>query len=164
MAAFPTKDVFADFIERAGWTAGQSFLATLLTSATASGVVDVPWKLALAMASGAAIVSLVATALQYLGNQTNLAFWPDLAVRLFKTFLASMAGSFGADVAFNVLAFDWSSAFDLAVVTTLAALAKCLLARQPQTTLDVDGKHVTASPNPSTLPASSYKLAIEARS
>jgi hypothetical protein len=57
----------------------------------------------------------------------------------------------GAD-AFNVVNFDWAGAFDLAVVTTLTALGKGLLARQA-------GRD-TVKPSPSTLPDPTYRQAV----
>ena len=145
------KSIIADFLERAGWTAGQQFFAVLLATKSSGTVIDLPWKVAFCMAAGAAVVSIVTTAIQYLAKLTELAFWPDLLVRLAKTFLASLAGSFGAE-AFNVLDFKWSSALDLAVIATLGALAKGLLARQAQ-----GGNGA----NPSTLPNATYATAIK---
>jgi hypothetical protein len=144
------RSVVADVLERAGWTAGQQFLAVLLATDAASTGVDLPWTLALAMSAGAALLSIVATTLQYLARLTDLSFWRDLQVRLAKTFLASLAGSFAAE-AFNVLSFDWSGALDLATVATLGALAKCLLARES----------ASSDATPSTLPTSTYERAIK---
>jgi hypothetical protein len=139
-----------DYLERAGWTAGQQFFAVLLATGATGTAVDLPWKLAASMAAGAAIISLVTTAVQYSAKQTGGAFWKDLAWRLSKTFLASLGASFGADKAFDVLAFDWSSALDLAVLTTLGALGKGLLARAPD-----------SGDNPSTLLPGTYELAVQ---
>jgi hypothetical protein len=138
-----------DALERAGWTAGQQFVAVLLTASSAGSALDLPWQLALSMSAGAAVISIVGTVIQYLTGLTGLSFWPDLLVRVVKTFVASMLGAFGAE-AFNVLDFDWSGAFDLAVVATLVALAKGLLARGPR----------GAEPQtPSTLRHDTYRLA-----
>jgi Putative lactococcus lactis phage r1t holin len=142
------KAIIADFLERAGWTAGQEFLAVLLTSA--SSVISLPWKTALSMAAGAAVVSLLGTAVQYLGKWTSVAYWPDLGVRLVKTFLASLLGSAGAD-AIDVLSFNWANALNLAALATLLALAKGLLARQ-----SAPGTAAT----PSTLPSATYAKAV----
>jgi hypothetical protein len=140
----------ADLMERAGWTAGQQFLAVLLATSAADSAVDLPWKLASSMAAGAAIVSVATTLLQYVSGLTTLDFWQDVLVRLVKTFLASLIASFGAD-AFDAWSFDWSGAIDLAVVATLGALGKGLLARGPS---------AAAQGNPSTLPPSTYTLVI----
>lgn len=121
--------VIWDFVERAGWSAGQQLVSVLLAAGTAGAVLELPWALAAAMAGGAAVASVVTTAIQYLSKLTNLSFWPDLLIRLTKTFLASLAGSFGAD-AFNVLIFNWSEALGIAVLATLGALGKGMLARQ----------------------------------
>jgi len=147
-----TKSRILDYLERAGWTAGQQFFAVLLATGAAgavAGVADLPWKLATSMAVGAAIISLVTTAVQYAAGQTGGGFWKDLGWRLGKTFLASLGASFGADKAFNVLEFDWTGALDLAVLATLGALGKGLLARAPQ-----DGD------NPSTLRPAMYREAV----
>jgi hypothetical protein len=133
-----------DIVERAGWTAAQQFLSVLLTTSAVSSVIGLPWKLALVMAVGAAVVSVVATLIQYATRLNTHNFWMDLLIRLVKTFLASLAGSFGASHPFNVLTFHWSAALDLAFVATLTALGKGLLARQP------------GAETPSTLPASHY--------
>ena len=146
------RSVVADIVERAGWTAGPQFLAVLLATGSASVGVNLPWRLALAMSAGAAVLSVVATTGQYLARLTDLSFWPDLLVRLAKTFLASLAGSLSAD-AVSVLSFHWSSALDLATVATLGALGKGLLARESAP---------ATSATPSTLPTSTYERAIAA--
>jgi hypothetical protein len=146
-ARFPK---LSDLVERAGWTAGQQFLAVLLTTSAASSVVSLPWKLALATSAGAAIVSVLTTFVLYLTKQTGHGFWGDLGFRLGKTFLASLLASMGAG-AFNVLSFHWGSALDLALVATLSALGKGLLARGPD----------RESANPSTLPAAAYQKVLQ---
>jgi hypothetical protein len=121
------KAVFLDFIERAGWSAGQVFFATVLAGgATVAGL---PWKTAGALALGAAVSSMVLTALQYLGRFTNLSFWPDLVVRLAKTFLGSLGASISAAKVFDISTFHWSGALNIAALATLGALGKGLLAR-----------------------------------
>jgi len=160
MSTPQTQARFFDLLERAGWTAGQQFAAVLLANRAAGSVVDIPWQLALSTAAGAAIVSVVATLVQYLTPLSDTRFWADLGIRLAKTFLASMLGSFGAEV-LDVLAFDWSRALDLAALATLGALAKGLLAREPAATTTPPGLPInTISPSPSTLPIESYRLAV----
>jgi hypothetical protein len=134
------------------------FFATLLAGGTAVSATGLPWKYAGTLAIGAAVSSLVLTAVQYLGNlgrdrATNLGFWQDTVVRLAKTFLASLGASFAADV-FNVFTFDWTTALNVAVVATIGALGKGLLAREP--------KSATRGPSPSTLPTATYATAVEA--
>jgi hypothetical protein len=145
------RPIIADFVERAGWTAGQQFFAVLLSTSSVSGLVDLPWQLAAVSSLGAAVASVLTTFLQYLARLTDLGFWTDQVVRLAKTFVASLLGSVSADLA-GILAFDWASAIDLAAVTTLSAFAKGLLARQ-QT---AEG----AQPSPSTLTATTYDHAV----
>ncbi len=106
------------------------------------------------MSLGAAVVSVLATALQYLTQQTDLTYWPDLTVRLAKTFIASVVGTIGAD-AFDVFEFDWQRALDIAALATLAALAKGLLARGNS------GDGGNSRSTPSTLPTTSYLLAVK---
>ena len=94
--------ILADFLERAGWSAGQVFFAALLAGGTAVAVANLPWKYASVLALGTAVASVVLTAIQYLAKATNLPFWTDLLVRLGKTFLVSLAGSFAAAHPFDV--------------------------------------------------------------
>jgi hypothetical protein len=149
-----------DFLERAGWSAGQAFFSVLLAGDVASAA-GLPWGYALSVAAGAALTSLVLTGIQYLtGLQQRLSsienlvafYWADLVVRLGKTFAVSLVGSFAADVPFDVVAFDWPTALNVAAVTTLTALGKGLLAR---------GSGASgALPTPSTLPTPTYLTAI----
>ncbi|MEZ0579293.1 holin [Nocardioides sp. MH1] len=148
-----TNDRALDILERAGWTAGQQFVAVLLANGAARPVVDIPWEFAMSTSAGAAVVSVATTLVQYLTNLTDKPFWIDLGIRLLKTFLASMLGSVGAGV-LDVVAFDWSRALDLALVAALGALAKGLLAREP------DFASATGRPSPSTLPNATYRRAV----
>ena len=99
------RAVVLDFLERAGWSAGEVFFATLLAGGTAASVVNLPWAYSLTLALSAAVSSAILTALQYLAKQTNLSFWPDLLVRLGKTFLGSLSASFAAAKVFDVTTF-----------------------------------------------------------
>ncbi len=167
------KAVLLDFLERAGWSAGQVFVATLLAGGTTSAVTNLPWKYSLTLAASAAVSSIVLTGIQYLTRLTALSFWPDLLIRLAKTFLGSLAASFAAGV-FDVATFHWSSALDVAVLATLGALAKGLLAREhilpaPATAgatpvVPAGGAApVTPAekPSPSTLPIGTYREATD---
>ena len=78
-----------DFLERAGWSAGQMFFATLLAGGTEISAGNLPWKYSGTLAIGAAVASVILTALQYLTKMTELTFWPDIVVRLAKTFLVA---------------------------------------------------------------------------
>jgi hypothetical protein len=91
--------------------------------------VGLPWKYASVLAAGAAVSSIILTALQYLGRFTNLSFWPDTFVRLAKTFLGSLAASFSAAKIFDITTFHWSTALNVAALATISALGKGLLAR-----------------------------------
>jgi hypothetical protein len=147
------RSIAADVLERAGWTAGQQFLAVALATGSAARAVDLPWTSVLTTAAVAAMASAGMTAIQYLSNRTDLDFWPDLLVRLAKTFLASLAGSLAGD-AFGVLALDWRDAVGLAAVATLGAAAKGLLARHSAT---------GAAATPSTLSTRTYTTAVTSR-
>ncbi|SDT45505.1 phage r1t holin [Actinoplanes derwentensis] len=142
-------------MERAGWSAGQVFFATLLAGGVGT-VIDLPWRYSLTLAVSAFVFSLVLTAVQYLSRVTDLAFWPDLLARLAKTFLASLAGSMVAGV-FDVTTFDWESALNVALLATVAALGKGLLAREPA----VANGQVPPGASPSTLPLGTYREAVE---
>jgi hypothetical protein len=153
--------VLLDFLERAGWSAGEVFFATLLAGGTAAAAANFPWKYSLSLAIGAAVSSIVLTALQYLGRITDLPFWPDLLVRLIKTFLGSLAAAFAAGV-FDITTFHWSTAMNVAALATLSALGKGLLARQQQTPAapDTNGRPAATRPSPSTLTAHTYAAAV----
>ncbi|WP_430783333.1 hypothetical protein [Actinoplanes sp. G11-F43] len=149
------RAVLLDFVERAGWSAGQVFLATLLAGGVGA-VIDLPWRYSLTLATGAFVSSLLLTAVQYLSRLTNLAFWPDLLVRLAKTFLSSLAGSTAAGV-FDVTTFDWESALNVAFLATVASLGKGLLAREPA----APNGQVPPGASPSTLPTGTYREAVD---
>jgi len=145
--------VLADILERAGWTAGQVFCAVLLTTSSPTiGTIELPWRLSLVMSSGAAATSVVTSVLLYAGRVVRLRYWADIGVRLAKTFIAALVGAYAASLA-DVFAFDWGAALDLAVVTTVTAMAKGLLARQTSSSPDNPA-------NPSTLPPLVYRSAM----
>ncbi|MEU4158368.1 holin [Actinoplanes sp. NPDC026670] len=149
------RAVVLDFVERAGWSAGQVFVATLLAGGVGS-VINLPWKYALTLAVSAFVSSLVLTAVQYLSKLTNLAFWPDLIVRLAKTFLAALSGSMVAG-AFDITSFDWESALNIAFVATVGSFGKGLLAREPA----APNGQVPPGASPSTLPMGTYREAVD---
>jgi len=159
--------VLRDFGERAGWSAGQVFVATLLAGGTTTSVANLPWKYAITLALSAAVSSVILTVLQYLGRVTDLPFWLDLVVRLGKTFLASVAASIAAGSVFNVMTFEWETALNVAVLATLAALGKGLLAREPAapatsvTGAEKPAGTTEAQSSPSTLPLETYRKATE---
>lgn len=159
--------VAMDFLERAGWSAGQVFFATLL-GGSAVTVVNLQWGHAGLLALSTAVASLVLTFIQYVGQLQDLSrtrlspaaiFWADMGFRLVKTFLAALAGFIAAEKVFNIMTFDWPTALDAAALATLAALSKGLLARGSDTGgADTDPKATTAR-NPSTLPTNTYARA-----
>jgi hypothetical protein len=149
--------ILFDFVERAGWSAGQVFLATLLAGGAAGTVGDVPWKYAFTLAVGAALSSAVLTALQYLARLTALPFWSDLLVRLAKTFLTSLGGAFMAAHPFDIHTFDWATALNIAALAVLTALGKGLLAGS---SARESGKRAGGR-NPSTLPGTVYLAAVQ---
>ena len=155
--------VLLDFVERAGWSAGEAFFATLLAGGTTGPVTGLPWKYAFTLAVSAAVLSVLLTAVQYLTGFTKLTFWADLGVRLAKTFIGSFVASTAAAGLFDVTKFDWGTSFNVAVVATLGALGKGLLARLPQ---PAPAGVTAAAPaadgdNPSTLRPAMYDEAVD---
>ncbi|MDP9795583.1 hypothetical protein J2S43_004095 [Catenuloplanes nepalensis] len=159
-----TNPIFLDFVERAGWSAGQVFFATLLAGGTVTSVADLPWTYAITVSLSAALASVLLTGLQYLGKATDLSFWPDVFVRLSKTFLSSLLASITAAGVFNAVEFDWTTALNVAVVTTIAALGKSLLAREKPAVPELGGTESTGAParvsSPSTLAPEVYRRAV----
>lgn len=157
--------VVRDFGERAGWSAGQVFIATLLAGGTTSSVANLPWKYAATLAVSAAVSSAILTAIQYAARVTNLPFTVDLLVRLGKTFLSSLAASIAAAGIFDVTTFDWTTAFNVAALATIAALGKGLLARErfvPATGSETPPAATDESDtSPSTLPLDTYHKATQ---
>lgn len=156
------RAVLLDLLERAGWSAGQVFMATLLAGGAATSAGNLPWKYALTLALSAAISSVVLTLIQYASHTTRLGFWPDLLVRLGKTFLASIAASIAAAGIFDVTTFDWNAALNVAVLATLTALGKGLLARENVVQQPGAATPAAAQPSPSTLPTATYAEATRA--
>jgi hypothetical protein len=159
------RAVLLDFLERAGWSAGQVFFATLLAGGASISAANLPWKYASTLAISAGVASAVLTALQYAARITNLSFWLDMIVRLVKTFLASLAASMAVGV-FDVTKFNWMTALNLAFVATLTALGKGLLAREqvaPPAAAPGAGPSpaAVARTSPSTLPIGTYLRAVQ---
>jgi hypothetical protein len=154
------RAVLLDFLERAGWSAGQLFFATLLGGGTAISVYNLPWKYALTLSLSAAVSSVVLTGVQYLTKLTNLSFWPDLIARLAKTFLGSLAASIVAARVFDMTTFHWTAALNLAALATISALGKGLLARGSGVSRAPADAAPAGRPNPSTLPDQTYERAV----
>ena len=143
--------IVADFLERAGWSAGEQFFAVLLTTSTVT-VAGLPWASATVTAVGAAVISLLTTLVEYLVPPLRRAnYWTELALRLGKTFISSLFGAMAAQAAFGFLHLSWTTALNLAAVATLGALGKGLLARNS-----------VGAPNASTLSAATYDSARKA--
>ncbi len=159
------KAVALDFFERAGWSAAQVFYATLTAGGAGVAVIGLPWKHASALAVSAALASVVLTVVQYLSRATDLSFWPDAIVRLAKTFVGSLAGSFAAAKLFDVMTFNWTNALNIAALATLAALGKALLARGSHARADTTAVGSATVPaqrtSPSTLPEGTYIAAVK---
>jgi hypothetical protein len=157
--------VVLDFVERAGWSAGQVFFATLLGGGAAATLGSLPWRYALTLGGSAAVASVVLTAVQYLTKATDLPFWADVVVRLAKTFLSSLAASFAATQIFNVTTFHWTAALNIAGLATLTALGKGLLARGQSAAAPAVAGQAAAVPaprtSPSTLTMGTYMQAVQ---
>lgn len=120
------KDRVLDILERAGSTAGEQFLAVVVTTTGGAMVLaDVPWEPAIGTAIGAFIASILLTVVQYAIGAAALSFWVDTAVRVAKSFAASLLGLLGTDVV-DVFHFNWVRALNLAAVAAFLTLAKCL--------------------------------------
>ena len=164
------KEIGLDFLERAGWSAGQVFFATLLAGGSAVAAANLPWRYASVLALSAALASIVLTAVQYLAQLADLSrfglsrtatFWLDMLIRLIKTFLTSLAASFAA-APFDAFSFDWPTALNVATVATLSALGKGLLARGSDSSAAAVSAPSSAvgEMSPSTLPADTYSKAV----
>jgi hypothetical protein len=141
--------ILTDFLERAGWSAGEQFFAVLLTTTTIVSVAELPWATASVVAVGAAIISILTTFVEYASTPLRQAnYWTELALRLLKTFAASLLGAMSAEAVFNFLHFGWIAALNLAAVATIGALGKGLLARNS-----------LGRPNASTLSVGTYNQA-----
>jgi len=157
------KAVLLDFLERAGWSAGQVFFATLLAGGTAASVTNLPWKYSSTIALSAAVSSVILTALQYATKLTDLPFWPDQLVRLAKTFLGSLAAVILTSGVFDITTFHWNTALNVAFLATITALGKGLLAREHIAVAPATGGQPAATPrsSPSTLSMPTYLDAVE---
>lgn len=117
-------DELKDAAERALWSAGQQFLSVIIVAAaTVKVVTGLPWSVALWTALGAGIASILLTVVQFSLGAKTLPVWANIAVRVAKTFAASLLAELGA-AAINVLTFHWSSALDAAAIATILALGK----------------------------------------
>lgn len=121
------RDKVLDALERAGSAAAEQFLAIVSVGVAATSLAGLPWAVALSTSAGAAIVSLLLTVVQYAVNAGSLSFAADVAVRVIKSFAASLLATIGADVTFNVVDFTWVNALNVAGVAAVLTLVKCLL-------------------------------------
>jgi hypothetical protein len=165
------KEIVFDFLERAGWSAGQVFLATLLAGGSVVAAATLPWKYAAVLALSAAPASVVLTAIQYATHLADLSrfdlgrtrtFWLDMFIRLVKTFLTSLAASIAAAHPFNVVSFDWPTALNVATLAVLGALGKGLLARGSDSGAWAAKTEASGDVmmSPSTLPTDTYAKAV----
>jgi hypothetical protein len=139
-----------DALERAGWSAGQTLVVVLLTTGALTDMRNLSWGFALGTAGGAFVFSALATLLLYVSKLAPGCFWADLGLRLAKTFVAALLGAIEADY-FDAFTFDWKAALNIAVLATLGALGKGLLARQ----------ETAYGNNPSTLPPATCSLVTQ---
>lgn len=118
---------FKDIAERALSSAGEQFLSVILLGGAVLSLAGLPWKVALATSAGAFLISILLSLAQFSVGLQSLSFWPDTAIRLVKTFAASLLGSLGSGV-IDVTSVPWKDALNLAAVATFIALVKCVLA------------------------------------
>lgn len=120
--------------ERALTSFGEQFLAVVLASGV--GVLTItglPWKVALSTSLGALVVSFLASVVQFTWPAGQaLPYWTDLAVRVVKTFGASLLGTVGGGAVFDVLHISWLHALNVAAAAAFFALVKNLVSPNAQ--------------------------------
>lgn len=133
-----------DLLERALWSGGeQLFAALFVTTVAVTSVFGLPWKYALVTAAGAFVASVLLSIVQFAVTGV-LPFWADLAVRAVKTFAASLAGA-GLAGPFDILTVHWSVILNAALLATLIAVGKAVLAsHNPLPGSTLSAKHAAA--------------------
>lgn len=118
--------MWLDLLEKAGTSAGQQFLSVCLTAGAFLNLAGLPWKLALATAGGAFVLSFGTSALTKLTGLDNLSYWKELIRRGIVTFIQSFLSMLGAGVV-DVTHVHWLSDLNIATVAAFMAVAKGLL-------------------------------------
>jgi hypothetical protein len=121
-----TTGLVVDMFERAATSAGEQFLVIAIGGGALLGATGLPWALALATAAGAALLSLLTSAVTIPFGV--LSYWADLTVRVVKAFAQSLLATVGTSEVVDVRSVPWTQALNVAVLMALLALVKGLLA------------------------------------
>lgn len=114
-----------DMFDRAGRTTLQQFLVIAFAGIPAVGsVTHLAWYEALGVGVGAGVLSILMSLLSW--KVPVLSFWPDVLVRMVRTFVQSLVASIGAG-AFNVFTANWGALLTIALATSALSLASSLL-------------------------------------
>jgi hypothetical protein len=113
-------------LDRAGRSTLQQFVVVAFAAIPAvDQISSIPWYGAVATALGAGVVSLLTSLASW--KVPTLSFWPDLGVRVGKTFVQSLLATLGAG-AINLFSVYWLHAVDMAAFAALLSLVMGLLA------------------------------------
>lgn len=118
------RDRVLDAIERAGSSAGEQFLAVVTAGGVSiiGGIAGLPWALALATSAGAFLLSILFTAATF--QLTGLPYAADLAVRVVKSFAASLLATVGASQVVDVRTVHWGAALNVAALMAFYTVIK----------------------------------------
>lgn len=120
------RDRVVDALERAGSAAGEQFLAVVTVGTGVTRLTGLPWEFALLTSLGAAVISILLTAVQF-SLVGPVSFRVDLLIRTAKSFAASLLATFGGDHPFNIVGVSWTDALDVAAMAAVLTVVKCLL-------------------------------------
>lgn len=113
-----------DVLDRAARTTLQQFIIVAFAAIPAVGsITRVAWYEALGVGIGAGILSILMSLLSW--RVPVLPYWPDVAVRMARTFVQSLVASVVAG-AFNIFTADWGNLLTLALAAAMASLATSL--------------------------------------
>lgn len=115
-----------DMLDRAGRSTLQQFVVVAFSAIPAINTVSrIPWYAALATGLGAGVVSLLTSLVSW--KVPTLTFWPDIIVRVGKTFAQSLLATLGAGV-INLFSVPWVHALDMAIGAAALSLLTGLIA------------------------------------
>lgn len=125
----PLKDIG----ERALSSAGEQFLVVILAAGSVLSLAGLPWKFALATSAGAFIISALLSIAQFSVGGVTVSYWADIAIRVVKTFAASLLATMtaGTDALNNVVdvtTVPWLTALNVSALAAFVTLVKCVLA------------------------------------
>jgi hypothetical protein len=116
------KRAVYDVLERAGKSFLQVGVGVAFLSVTPDNMFSpAAWYQAVGVGLGAALVSVVLSLVTW--KVRPLGYWPDIAIRMVRTFLGSLVASWGATVGpFDVFHFSWHDSLALAFSVMIASL------------------------------------------